>query len=231
MPLDRSNPILCAIDTPDIERARDLITATAGAIGGVKLGLEFFAAHGPEGVREAARGQRNVFLDLKLHDIPNTVAGAVRSALALDPMLMTLHCAGGPAMMRAAVAARGDARTKLLGVTVLTSLDDDDLAAMGQVGPAAAQVRRLALLAKEAGLDGVVCSPQEVAMLRQACGTGFLLIVPGIRPAGAAIGDQKRVQTPRDAIAAGADYLVIGRPITEASDPAAAAKAIVAEIQ
>jgi orotidine-5'-phosphate decarboxylase len=224
------NPILCAIDTPDLARAQTLIAATASAVGGVKLGLEFFAAHGPAGVRQAAAAQKNLFLDLKLHDIPNTVAGAVKAGLPLDPLLLTLHCAGGAAMMRAAVEARGGARTKLLGVTVLTSLDDSDLAATGQTGPAAAQVRRLALLAQASGLDGVVCSPQEVAMLRAACGQDFLLVVPGIRPAGAAVGDQKRVQTPRDAIAAGADYLVIGRPITEAPDPQAAARAILAEL-
>lgn len=227
--MDR-NPILCAIDTPELARAHSLIAATQSAVGGVKLGLEFFAAHGPAGIRAAAGGQKNLFLDLKLHDIPNTVAGAVKSSLALDPLLLTLHCAGGAAMLRAAAEARGAARTKLLGVTVLTSLDDSDLAATGQSGPAAAQVRRLALLAQASGLDGVVCSPQEVAMLRQACSKDFLLVVPGIRPAGAAIGDQKRVQTPRDAIAAGADYLVIGRPITEAPDPAAAARAILAEL-
>jgi orotidine-5'-phosphate decarboxylase len=227
--MDR-NPILCAIDTPELSRARTLITAVSGAVGGVKLGLEFFAAHGSDGVRQAASGQANIFLDLKLHDIPNTVAGAVRAALALDPLLLTLHAAGGAAMLRAAVEARGSRRTKLLAVTVLTSLDDVDLTATGQMGPAAAQVRRLALLAQSAGVDGVVCSPQEVAMLRAACGQDFLLVVPGIRPAGAAIGDQKRVQTPRAAIEAGADYLVIGRPITEAADPAAAARAIFAEL-
>ena len=227
--MDR-NPILCAIDTQDLARAQSLVAATAGAVGGVKLGLEFFAAHGPAGIRQAAAGQKNVFLDLKLHDIPNTVAGAVKSALALDPLLLTIHCSGGPAMMRAAIEARGPARIKIVGVTVLTSLDDNDLAAVGQSAPAAAQVKRLALLAQESGLDGVVCSPQEVAMLRQACRKDFLLVVPGIRPAGAAIGDQKRVQTPCDAIAAGADYLVIGRPITEAPDPGAAARAIFAEI-
>lgn len=222
------NPILCAIDTPDRARAQRLVSALAGSVGGVKLGLEFFSANGPEGVREAARGI-DLFLDLKLHDIPNTVAGAVKAALALDPLLLTIHCAGGPAMLRAAVEARGARRTKLLGVTVLTSLDDGDLVATGQGGPVAEQVRRLAVLAKESGLDGVVCSPQEVAMLRQACGPGFLLVVPGIRPAGSTASDQKRIQTPRAAIEAGADYLVIGRPITEASDPAAAARAILAE--
>jgi orotidine-5'-phosphate decarboxylase len=224
------NPILCAIDTAEMPRARGLVEALSGAVGGVKLGLEFFAAHGPAGVRLATGTEANVFLDLKLHDIPNTVAGALRAALALDPLFVTLHCAGGAAMMRTAVATRGARRTKLLGVTVLTSLDDGDLAAIGQNGPAEAQVRRLALLAQSAGLDGVVCSPQEVAMLRQTCGKDFLLVVPGIRPAGAALGDQKRVQTPRAAINAGADYLVIGRPITEAADPLAAARAILAEI-
>jgi len=224
------NPILCAIDTNELARAQSLIAATAGAVGGGKLGLEFFAAHGPDGIRKAAAGQKNVFLDLKLHDIPNTVAGAVKSALALDPLLLTIHCGGGPAMMRAAIEARGSARTKIVGVTVLTSLDDKDLAAVGQSAPAAAQVERLALLAQESGLDGVVCSPQEVAMLRDVCRKDFLLVVPGIRPAGTAVGDQKRVQTPRDAIAAGADYLVIGRPITEAPDPGAVARAIFAEI-
>jgi orotidine-5'-phosphate decarboxylase len=227
--MDR-NPVLCAIDTPELSRAEALITAVSRAVGGVKLGLEFFTAHGAEGVRQATRGQANVFLDLKLHDIPNTVAGAVRAALALDPLLLTLHASGGPAMLRAAVEARGSRRTKLLAVTVLTSLDDGDLAATGQSGPTAVQVQRLALLAKSAGVDGVVCSPQEVAVLRQACGRDFLLVVPGIRPAGAAIGDQKRVQTPRAALEAGADYLVIGRPITEAPDPAAAARAIYAEL-
>jgi orotidine-5'-phosphate decarboxylase len=223
------NPILCAIDTAEIGEARRLIANVGRVVGGVKLGLEFFVAHGPERVRQAA-GDAPLFLDLKLHDIPNTVAGAVRAALMLDPALLTLHCAGGTAMLRAAVEARGERRTKLLGVTVLTSLDDADLASVGQSGPAAEQVRRLALLAKASGLDGVVCSPHEVAALRQACGPGFLLVVPGIRPAGAATGDQKRVQTPRAAIEAGADYLVIGRPITEASDPPAAARAILAQL-
>ena len=224
------NPILCAIDTPDRARAQRLVSALAGSVGGVKLGLEFFNANGPEGVREAARGI-DLFLDLKLHDIPNTVAGAVKSALALDPLLLTIHCAGGPAMLRAAVEARGARRTKLLGVTVLTSLDDSDLAATGQAGPVATQVRRLALLARQSGLDGVVCSPQEVMLLRQACGPDFLLVVPGIRPAeNRPADDQKRVQTPRAAVEAGADYLVIGRPISEAGDPAEAARAILAEL-
>lgn len=229
----KCNPILCAIDTPDPARVRALAAAVGGAIGGIKLGLEFFVANGPDAVRRVAAGAP-LFLDLKLHDIPNTVAGAVRSAVALEPLLLTIHCAGGAAMMRAAAAAASEAaqgrRMKLLGVTVLTSLDDGDLAATGQRGPAAEQVRRLALLARDSGLDGVVCSPHEVAALRAACGEGFLLVVPGIRPAGAAAADQKRVMGPRAALEAGANYLVVGRPITEAPDPAAAARAILAEL-
>ena len=155
---------------------------------------------------------------------------------ALEPLLLTLHTAGGPAMMEAAknaadlVAAEGKRRVKLLGVTVLTSLDDGDLSAVGQQGPVGEQVRRLALLARDSGLDGVVCAPLEVAALREACGPDFLLVVPGIRPAGAAIADQKRVMGPRAAIQAGADYLVVGRPITEAPHPAAAAQAILNEL-
>ena len=229
-----SNPILCAIDTPDLGRARALAAAVAGAVGGIKLGLEFFVANGPAAVRDIA-GTAPLFLDLKLHDIPNTVAGAVRAAAALEPLLLTIHCAGGVAMMRAAAAAASEAaqgrrRMKLVGVTVLTSLDDSDLAATGQRGTAGEQAQRLARLARDSGLDGVVCSPHEVAMLRQACGLGFLLVVPGIRPSGAAAADQKRVMGPRAARDAGADYLVIGRPITESADPAAAARALLAEL-
>jgi len=223
------NPILCAIDTPDPARARALAGAIGPHIGGLKLGLEFFAANGPEAVRPLA-GAAPLFLDLKLHDIPNTVAGAVRAALRLEPLLLTLHCAGGLAMMQAAVAA-AEGRTRLLGVTVLTSLGDDDLDSVGQRGPAAEQARRLAALARRAGLAGIVCSPHEVAVLRADCGPDFLLVVPGIRPASSGADDQKRVMTPREAIDAGADYLVIGRPITAAPDPAAAARAIAAEIR
>jgi orotidine-5'-phosphate decarboxylase len=229
------NPIFCAIDTPDPTRARALVANLAGLVGGVKFGLEFFVANGPTAVREIAAGAP-LFLDLKLHDIPNTVAGAVCSAATVQPALLTIHTSGGGAMMRAAAAAasesaQGGHRPKLLGVTVLTSLDDGDLAAIGQHRPAAEQVRRLALLARDNGLDGVVCSPHEVAMLRAACGPGFLLVVPGIRPGGVATGDQKRVMGPRAALAAGADYLVIGRPIIEAPVPAEAARAILDEIR
>jgi orotidine-5'-phosphate decarboxylase len=227
----QQSPIFCAIDTPELAQARALAQAVRSTVN-LKLGLEFFVAQGPAGVREVA-GKAPLFLDLKLHDIPNTVAGAVRAAAALRPMLLTIHCGGGAAMMRAAVEAAAKAaperqRMKLLGVTVLTSLDDGDLAAIGQRGPAPEQVKRLALLAKACGLDGVVCSPLEVAMLREACGKDFLLVVPGIRLMGVASGDQKRVMGPRETLAAGADYLVIGRPITGAPDPAAAARAMLA---
>ena len=232
-----SNPLLCAIDTADLARAQALASAVAGVAGGIKLGLEFFAAHGPAGVEQVAGATTPLFLDLKLHDIPNTVAGAVRAAAALEPLLLTLHIAGGPGMMEAArnaadlVASQGKRRVKLLGVTVLTSLDDGDLAAVGQRGPVGEQVQRLALLARDSGLDGVVCAPVEVAALRQLCGPDFLLVVPGIRPAGSESGDQKRVMGPRAAIQAGADYLVVGRPITEAAHPSAAAQAILNELR
>ena len=230
------NPILCAIDTPDSGAAQRLAEAVGPFVGGIKLGLEFFTANGPEAVRLVA-GAAPLFLDLKLHDIPNTVAGAVRAAAPLEPLLLTVHCAGGAAMMKAAAAeadapaSGGKRRIKIIGVTVLTSLNDADLASVGQNGPALDQARRLAALARQAGLDGVVCSPHEVAALRRDCGQGFLLVVPGIRPADAARrDDQKRVMTPREALDAGADHLVIGRPITAAPDAAAACRAILAEI-
>jgi orotidine-5'-phosphate decarboxylase len=231
------NPILVAIDTQEVERARDLAQTLAGAVGGIKLGLEFFNANGPSGVSEVAGGRGDLFLDLKYHDIPNTVAGAVRAAMKLRPMILNVHAGGGPAMMKAALEAAetesarlGCARPKLIAVTVLTSMDDNDLSAVGQQGPAAEQVLRLAKLTRDCGLDGVVCSPREIAAIRAACGPDFTLVVPGIRPAGAAVGDQKRVMTPREAIDAGADWLVIGRPITGAPDPAAAAREILQEL-
>lgn len=232
-PKDR---IFAALDTQDLGRAAGLARALAGSVGGVKLGKEFFTAQGPDGVRAVAGGER-LFLDLKFHDIPNTVAGAVRAAAHLRPAFVNVHTAGGRAMMQAAAEAAREAaedteapRPLVLGVTVLTSLDDEDLATVGQLGPAGEQVVRLARLAQASGLDGVVCSAREIAALRQACGADFVLMVPGIRPAWAAAGDQKRVMTPAQAVAAGADYLVIGRPITGADDPAAAARRIVGEL-
>ena len=239
------NPIYAAIDTVDLAQAARVIQRIAAgpvpAVGGIKLGLEFFLAHGAPGVRYAFPEPVRMtgvgfFLDLKLHDIPNTVAGGIRAVAALEPTYITIHAGGGAAMLRAAsdeaalqAAKLGARRPKLLGVTVLTSLDDADLRATGVNATAADQARRLALLAQEGGLDGVICAPQEIATLRAACGPDFLLVTPGIRPAGSAVGDQKRVMTPRDAMRAGATALVVGRPITEAADPRAAAEAIAHE--
>lgn len=205
--------------------------------GVLKLGLEAFVAEGPALVREIVAAGAAVFLDLKLHDIPNTVGRAAAAAVATGAAIVNCHASGGRDMMRAfgdggrAAAARAALPApKLIAVTVLTSLDAGALAAMGVVGSPREAAVRLAALAREAGLDGVVCSPEEIAAIRAACGKDFLLVVPGVRPAGAALGDQKRVATPADAIRAGADLLVVGRPITGAPDPAAAARAIVAEI-
>lgn len=225
--------ILLALDTPDIATARGQIRAAGDAIDGIKLGLEFFVANGPAGIAAVQQEGSPLFLDLKLHDIPNTVAGAVRSALALKPLLLTVHAGGGPAMLRAAVdaaASAGASRPLIIAVTVMTSLDDADLKAVGQTPPAAEQARRLALLARQQGCDGIVCSAHEIAAIRQACGPDFKLVVPGIRPAAGDVADQKRVMTPGQAARLGADFLVIGRPITGASDPAAAALAIRREV-
>jgi orotidine-5'-phosphate decarboxylase len=229
-----SRPIFCAFDTTDLEAATALARVVAASGGGIKVGNEFFTAHGPEGVRRLTRnGKPPLFLDLKFHDIPNTVAAALKAALTLTPFLVNVHVAGGPAMLRAATAAAASAgaeRPQVLGVTVLTSLDDADLAAVGLGGPASERALAMARLAQDCGLDGVVCSAHELAAIRAACGRGFLLVVPGIRPAGAAPGDQKRVMTPARAMALGADYLVIGRPITAAADPALALDGIAAEL-
>ena len=230
-PADR---VFVALDTPDMDGALSLAGSLAGVVGGIKLGKAFFTANGPQGVRRAAAAGLPVFLDLKFHDIPNTVADAVRAALSLAPVMITVHASGGAAMMRAAADAAREAganRPLVLGVTVLTSLGAEDLAATGLAGPVPDQVMRLARLAQASGLDGVVCSAREAAALRAECGADFKLVVPGIRPAGAAAGDQKRTATPAEAMAAGADYLVIGRPVTGAGDPAQAARAIIDEIE
>ena len=223
--------LIAALDTADLAVAQGWAAVLAPHCGMMKLGLEFFAAHGGAGVRAATAAP--VFLDLKLHDIPNTVAGAVRAVLPLRARMLTLHAAGGAAMIAAARAAAegaGEARPILLAVTVLTSLDADALHAAGVAGAVREQVLRLARLAMAAGADGLVCAPPEVAMLRDALGAGPVLVVPGVRPKGADAGDQARVATPRAVAQAGADWLVVGRPITGAADPAAAAAAIAAEI-
>lgn len=228
--------IFCALDTPDLESALALTAKLKGTGADLKLGLEFFVAEGPRGVdavRAAAGEGVRIFLDLKLHDIPNTVAGAIRGAMRCRADVLTLHAGGGRDMMRAAVIAAAEAQDKtgiaaplLLGVTVLTHMDAQDLAGIGIRTEPAAQVARLATLAKETGMGGAVCSPQEIAALRGLCGAGFRLVVPGIRPAQTAAGDQKRIMTPREAADLGADDLVIGRPITQAADPAQAVRDI-----
>ncbi|MDR6291511.1 MULTISPECIES: orotidine-5'-phosphate decarboxylase [Inquilinus] len=232
-----TNPVFCAIDAPTLDEAKRLIGLVAGAVGGIKLGLEFFMAAGPEGVREARSTGVPLFLDIKVHDIPNTVAGAIRSVVPLSPTYITIHASGGRAMMQAAAeAARSEAdklgvpRPKLLGVTVLTSLDVGDLEAVGQGMEVSAQVERLARLAESSGLDGVICAPTEIVRLRRILKPSSVLMVPGIRPAGSDVGDQKRVMAPKEAMELGATHLVIGRPITGAADPAAAARAIAGEL-
>jgi orotidine-5'-phosphate decarboxylase len=224
--------LIAALDTTDPSRALKWARQVARSCALVKVGLEFYLAHGAAGVKALNVGP--VFLDLKLHDIPNTVAGAIRAILPLAPRMLTIHAAGGAAMIavaRGAAEAAGDARPMLLAVTVLTSLDAETLHATGVAGGPRQQVLRLARMALAAGADGLVCSPHEIAMLRDAFGAGVPLVVPGIRPAGSAAGDQVRTMTPGEAVAAGADWLVVGRPITGAADPGAAAAAILAEMR
>jgi orotidine-5'-phosphate decarboxylase len=220
-----SNPVFVAIDTPDLDHAIALSKAVKTHIGGVKLGLEFFCANGHHGVHEIAKLGLPIFLDLKLHDIPNTVAKAVQALNGLEPAILTVHAAGGRAMMEDAKAAAGH-HTKVVAVTVLTSLDDHDLTRIGVADDPHSQVERLAALAQEAGLDGIVCSGQEIKAAHKAWKNGFF-IVPGLRPAGGNIGDQKRIVTPRQARDDGASVLVIGRPITGAENPDDAAREIV----
>ena len=222
------NPIYVAIDTPDLDRAVSLANSVRKLAGGVKLGLEFFAANGPGGVQQVARIGLPLFLDLKLHDIPNTVAKASHALGPLEPAILTVHAAGGRAMLEEAKAA-APAATRIVAVTVLTSLDRSDLADAGVSGTPSAQVKRLAGLARSAGLDGIVCSGAEVGAMHKSWPNGFF-VVPGVRPAGSVIGDQKRVVTPRAALDDGASILVIGRPITGAPDPAEALRAIAATL-
>ncbi len=225
--------LLCAVDTTDLDQATRLARKLHGHVGGLKLGLEFFCAHGPAGVRSVVGPDHGLFLDLKFHDIPNTVAGGLNGAAKVHPFLTTIHASGGPDMMHAtmkAAYALGEQRPKVVAVTMLTSIGDAALNAVGMKSPVADQVLRLATLAQSCGLDGVVCSAHEAARLRSACGEDFLLVVPGVRPAWAASDDQKRIMTPGEAMAVGASYLVVGRPVTRADDPAEAADRIVSDM-
>jgi len=223
--------LVVALDVPTPAEATALVERLAGLVGMFKVGSQLFTAAGPDVVRGLVGRGEKVFLDLKYHDIPNTVAGAVSAACRLGVSLVDVHALGGKAMMEAAAGAMPAMGTRLVAITVLTSHDAAGLAELGLPADPPASVRRLALLAHAAQLDGVVASPQEVPIIREACGTDFLVVTPGIRPAGAKAGDQARAATPAAALAAGADLLVVGRPITEADDPAAAARAILREME
>lgn len=228
-----ANPICVALDTPDLARAVALARSLKPHAGWAKIGLEFFYAHGLAGYTQVAETGLPVFLDLKLHDIPNTVASAMKALMRIAPRpaIVNLHATGGLDMMKAAADAVGG-QSKLIAVTILTSLSDDDIWAAGfeTAKGTEAHARALAELARRAGLDGVVCSPHDLTGIRHDLGRDFLTVVPGIRPADAAMQDQKRVATPEAALAAGADILVIGRAITGAADPARAAAAIRARL-
>jgi orotidine-5'-phosphate decarboxylase len=227
MPCD----LILALDVPDRAAAEPILRQLRGSLRWVKIGLQLFTAYGPDYVREVAGQGFEVFLDLKLHDIPNTVAGGVRAVLPLKPRMLTIHASGGAAMIQAAhqaAASAGPGRPMILAVTVLTSLGPNDLKALGVTATPAEQALRLARLAIEAGADGLVCSPLEVGLLRQALGPSVKLVVPGIRPAGSAADDQARTMTAAAAVAAGADWIVVGRPITGATDPGEAAAKIAA---
>ena len=231
--------LIVALDLPNGNAATRMAEMLQGHAGMFKVGSELFTAEGPVTVRYLVTAGQKVFLDLKFHDIPNTVRAAAREAAELGVSMVNVHASGGRKMMEAALegarcvgAGTGNgARTKVLAVTILTSLESQDLQELGILGEPVEAVTRLARLAQRAGLDGVVASPREITALRQACGSGFLIVTPGIRPASAATDDQARIATPASAIAAGADYLVVGRPVTGAPDPAAAADAIVAEME
>jgi len=222
------NPVYLALDVPQLEAATALAEKVKAHVGGFKLGLEFFCAHGHHGVHEIARARLPIFLDLKFHDIPNTVAGAMQAIHVLEPAIVTVHASGGRAMMEDAKAAAANG-TKVVAVTMLTSLDERDLRRTGIEGTPRDQVMRLAELAQAAGLDGIVCSGQEVGDVCKQWRDGFF-VVPGLRLGEGNHGDQKRVVTPRQARDDGASVLVVGRPISRADDPVAAARAIEATL-
>ena len=225
--------LIVALDVPSAAQARQLVQSIGESATTYKIGKQLFTAEGPQLVRELVASGRKVFLDLKFHDIPNTVAGAVRSAAYLRVSMLTVHASGGSKVLKAAAeaAAHSSAKPLVLAVTVLTSMADADLQEIGVSGTVLSQVLRLGALARQAGCGGLVASAKEAGELRRGLGEGFAIVTPGVRPAGSATGDQARVVTPRDAIAAGASHLVVGRPIIEAADPAKAAAAIVREIE
>jgi orotidine-5'-phosphate decarboxylase len=222
--------IIVALDTDSPESALAAVSALKGEVGLFKVGMELFPRGGPLLVEKIRAAGAQVFLDLKFHDIPNTVAGAVRSAVALGVKFATVHATGGAAMLSAAATAAAGSGTTVLAVTVLTSLDDADLASIGFALPAAEAVERLAGMAVAAGIGGIVCSAREAAAVRARVGKGTVLVTPGVRLPEDAVGDQKRVVTPSGAVRAGADYIVVGRPITKAADPVAAARRFAAEM-
>lgn len=229
----KHNPIICAIDTKNINDALALAYDIKSYVGFIKLGLEFFVSHGPQGILKMQKVGIPIFLDLKFHDIPNTVAECVRSATTLGVSIMTLHCSGGSKMLASAQRAATEEASRhsidkplLFGVTVLTSIDDSDLKAVGYKSGSVETVNALAALANTSKLDGIVCSAHEVSLVKKTYDHSLLTIVPGIRPEGTDVGDQKRVMTPKEALVAGADYLVIGRPITQSSNPKMSCKEI-----
>jgi orotidine-5'-phosphate decarboxylase len=231
--MNSQDRLIVALDVRGATQARQIVQAIGEAATTYKVGKQLFTAEGPQVVRDLVASGRKVFLDLKYHDIPNTVAGAVRSAAELGVAMLTVHASGGSKMLKAAVeaASQSAAKPMVLAVTVLTSLSDGDLQEIGITGNALTQVLRLGALARAAGCGGLVASAQEARALRQALGEGFAIVTPGVRPQGASAGDQARVVTPADAIAAGATYLVVGRPIIEAADPKKAAQQITQEIE
>lgn len=229
-PVRAQDRLIVALDVPTARQARELAGQVGDAAGIYKVGLQLFTAEGPALVRDLVSSGKRVFLDLKLHDIPNTVVHAVKSAKELGVSMLTVHASGGPSMLKAAADA-ADGELLLLAVTVLTSMDENELSQVGVGGRVQDQVLRLAELARAAGCGGVVASPRESSLIRGRLGEGFAIVNPGVRPAGAELNDQRRVATPAEAIRAGATHIVVGRPITQAAHPAQAAAAIVREIE
>ena len=227
------NPIILAIDTKSDLEAYEISQEVSGYVGAIKLGLEYFDTYGPEGIRKIQEIGIPIFLDLKLHDIPMTVKKTIETLSDINPAIINVHAFGGQQMMKYALEGLGEAskNTSLVAVTVLTSLNDDDMAILGINYPVKDLVKNLAKLTKDSGLAGVVCSAEEIVLVRKVCGKDFIIIVPGIRPEGSQKDDQKRVMTPKQAISLGADYLVIGRPITKSKDPLSKVKEILKSIQ